>query len=187
MCEALVAVFDKYGDKKNRNKARFKFVLDKLGLEKIKELYNEEFSALEENIYAPIKIDKEEDPILSEYKPVDCDDDPEFQLWQNRNIETQKQEGFHNVQIKLILGDFSILQAKSLANMAENFAGSKLVATVNQNLMIPWVKENAFGNLFTELKKINLHKAGTEEIRDITCCPGSETCNLGIKIGRAHV
>ena len=187
MCEALVAVFDKYGDKKNRNKARFKFVLDKLGLEKIKELYNEEFTALEKNTYTPIKIDKEEDPLLSEYKPIDCDDDPEFQLWKNRNIETQKQEGFHNVQIKLILGDFSILQAKSLANMAENFAGSKLVATVNQNLMIPWVKENAFGNLFTELKKINLHKAGTEEIRDITCCPGSETCNLGITASRGLV
>ncbi|MDG1928722.1 MAG: nitrite/sulfite reductase, partial [Nitrospinaceae bacterium] len=187
MCEALVAVFDKYGDKKNRNKARFKFVLDKLGLEKIKELYNEEFTALEKNTYAPIKIDKEEDPLQSEYKPIDCDGDPEFQLWKNRNIETQKQDGFHNVQIKLILGDFSILQAKSLANMAENFAGSKLVATVNQNLMIPWVKENAFGNLFTELKKINLHKAGTEEIRDITCCPGSETCNLGITASRGLV
>ena len=71
--------------------------------------------------------------------------------------------------------------------MAENFAGGKLVATVNQNLMIPWVKENAFGNLFTELKKINLHKAGTEEIRDITCCPGSETCNLGITASRGLV
>ena len=187
MCEALVAVFDKYGDKKNRNKARFKFVLDKLGLEKIKELYNEEFTALEKNTYAPIKIDKEEDPLLSEYQPIDCDGDPEFQLWKNRNIETQKQDGFHNVQIKLILGDFSIPQARSLANMAEKFAGSKLVATVNQNLMIPWVKENAFGNLFTELKKINLHKAGTEEIRDITCCPGSETCNLGITASRGLV
>ena len=131
--------------------------------------------------------DKEEDPLLSEYQPVDCDDDPEFQLWKSRNIETQKQEGFHNVQIKLILGDFSILQARSLAKIAEDFAGGKLVATVNQNLMIPWVKENAFGNLFTELKKINLHKAGTEEIRDITCCPGSETCNLGITASRGLV
>ena len=187
MCEALVAVFDKYGDKKNRNKARFKFVLDKLGLEKIKELYNEEFAALEKNTYAPIQIDEEEDPLLPEYQSVDCDNDPEFQLWKSRNIDAQKQKGFHNVQIKLVLGDFSILQARALANIAENFAGGKLVATVNQNLMIPWVKENAFGNLFTELKKIDLHKAGTEEIRDITCCPGSETCNLGITASRGLV
>ncbi len=187
MCEALVAVFDKYGDKKNRNKARFKFVLDKLGLEKIKELYDEEFAALAGNKYAPIELEDDETPHPPEYQSADCDSDPEFQLWKSRNIEVQKQEGFHNIQIKLILGDFTIPQAKALADMAENFAGSKLVATVNQNLMIPWVKEDAFGNLFSELKKIGLHKAGTEEIRDITCCPGSETCNLGITASRGLV
>ncbi|MZH15344.1 MAG: sulfite reductase [Nitrospinae bacterium] len=187
MCEALVAVFDKHGDKKNRNKARFKFVLDKLGLEKVKELYDHEFAALEGRDFDPIKTEEEAIPDKPEYQPVDCSSDPEFQLWKSRNIEAQKQDGFHNVQIKLILGDFSIPQARALADMAENFAGSKMVATVNQNLMIPWVREDAFGNLFTELKKIGLHKAGTEEIRDITCCPGSETCNLGITASRGLV
>ena len=187
MCEALVAVFDKYGDKKNRNKARFKFVLDKLGLKKIKELYDEEFAALKDKTYESIQIDEEGIPKLHEYQTTDCSADPEFQLWKSRNIEIQKQDGFHNVQIKLILGDFSIPQARALADMAENFAGAKLVATVNQNLMIPWVKEDAFGNLFNELKKIGLHKAGTEQIRDITCCPGSETCNLGITASRGLV
>ena len=136
MCEALVAVFDKYGDKKNRNKARFKFVLDKLGLEKIKELYDEEFTALKDKTYAPIQINEEEIPDLHEYQAADCSADPEFQLWKSRNIETQKQDGFHNVQIKLILGDFSIPQARTLADMAENFAGAKLVATVNQLSLI---------------------------------------------------
>ncbi|MEK9629863.1 MAG: sulfurtransferase TusA family protein [Nitrospinota bacterium] len=187
MCEALVAVFDKHGDKKNRNKARFKFVLEKLGLEKVKELYDEEFAALEGNTFAPINTDEEDNPSIPEFKPVDCGDDPEFQLWKNRNIEVQKQSEFHNVQIKLILGDFTIPQARALADIAENFAGGKMVATVNQNLMIPWVQEQAFGNLYTELKKIGLHKAGTEEIRDITCCPGSETCNLGITASRGLV
>ncbi|MBM15404.1 MAG: sulfite reductase [Nitrospina sp.] len=187
MCEALVAVFDKYGDKKNRNKARFKFVLDKLGLKKIKELYDEEFSALENKAYAPIQIEQEKVPNMPEYKSADCNADPEFQLWKSRNVESQKQAGFHNIQVKLILGDFSIPQARALADISKNFAGAKLVATVNQNLMIPWVKEDAFGNIFNELKKIGLHKAGTEEIRDITCCPGSETCNLGITASRGLV
>ena len=53
--------------------------------------------------------------------------------------------------------------------------------------MIPWVREDAFGAVYGELKKIGLHKAGTEEIRDITCCPGSETCNLGITHSRGLV
>lgn len=187
MCEAIVAVFDKYGDKRNRNKARLKFVVDKLGLEKIKELYEEEFAALNVKTYPSIQTDVEEALVSPEYQSVDCDADLEFQLWKNRNIEVQKQDGFHNIQVKLILGDLTIPQARGLADMAEKFAGGKLVATVNQNLMIPWVKEDAFGNLFSELKKIGLHKAGTEEIRDITCCPGSETCNLGITASRGLV
>jgi len=68
--------------------------------------------------------------------------------------------------------------------MAEKYAGAMILCTVNQNLMIPWVREGAFGAIYAELKKIGLNKAGTEEIRDITCCPGSETCNLGITASR---
>ncbi len=87
----------------------------------------------------------------------------------------------------MILGDFDVSQAKTLAAIAEKFAGNTIVCTVNQNVMIPWVKDDAFGAVYSELKKIGLHKAGTEEIRDITCCPGSETCNLGITASRGLV
>jgi sulfite reductase (ferredoxin) len=188
MCEAIVSVFDKYGDKRNRNKARLKFVVDKLGMDKIKELYEEEYVALNSKTYPAIELPEDAIPQIREYQPnTQCDSDPEFLLWKGRNIEVQKQEGFHNIQIKLILGDFDVSQAKTLATIAEKFAGNTIVCTVNQNVMIPWVKEDAFGAVYSELKKIGLHKAGTEEIRDITCCPGSETCNLGITASRGLV
>jgi sulfite reductase (ferredoxin) len=188
MCEAIVSVFDKYGDKRNRNKARLKFVVDKLGMEKIKELYEEEYALLNSKTYPAIDISDKGNPVTPEYQPnSEHDSDPEFVLWKSRNIEVQKQAGLHNVQIKLILGDFNVTQAKALAKIAENYAGGILLCTVNQNMMIPWVKEDAFGAVFAELKKIGLHKAGTEEIRDITCCPGSETCNLGITASRGLV
>lgn len=188
MCEAIVSVFDKYGDKRNRNKARLKFVVDKLGMDKIKELYEEEYAALNDKSYPAIDISDDGNPVIPDYQPnTQHDSDPDFMLWKGRNIEAQKQAGFNNVQIKLILGDFNISQAKALANIAEQYAGGIIVCTVNQNVMIPWVKEDAFGAIFAELKKIGLHKAGTEEIRDITCCPGSETCNLGITASRGLV
>jgi sulfite reductase (ferredoxin) len=188
MCEAIVSVFDKYGDKRNRNKARLKFVVDKLGMDKIKELYEEEYAALNSKAYPAIEIPEEGNPVTPDYQPNnEHDSDAEFILWKNRNIEGQKQAGLHNVQVKLILGDFDVAQAKTLAKIAENYAGGILLCTVNQNVMIPWVKEDAFGAVFAELKKIGLHKAGTEEIRDITCCPGSETCNLGITASRGLV
>jgi len=188
MCEAIVTIFDKYGDKRNRNKARLKFVVDKLGLDKIKELYEEEYAALGTKTYPAIELFAEGNPEVGGYQPNNQhDSDPEFTLWKNRNIEAQKQEGFNNVQIKLNLGDFTVPQAKALADIAAKYAGNVLLCTVNQNLMIPWVKEDAFGAVFAELKNIGLHKAGTEEIRDITCCPGSETCNLGITASRGLV
>ena len=185
MCEAMVSVFDKYGDKRNRNKARLKFVVDKLGIDKVKELYEEEYAALNGKTYPTINLTEISVPKIPKYEiNNNYNSDPDFTLWKSRNIEKQKQSGFHNVQIKLILGDFNVSQAKALANIAEKYAGAMILCTVNQNLMIPWVRENAFGSIYAELKKIGLNKAGTEEIRDITCCPGSETCNLGITASR---
>ncbi|MCH8156665.1 MAG: sulfurtransferase TusA family protein [Nitrospinae bacterium] len=188
MCEAIVQVFDKYGDKKNRNKARFKYVLDKLGLEKIKELYEEEYAALEGKDFPPIEVPEETIPSIVQYEVnSEFDTDSEFKTWKNRNISEQRQDGFFNVQIKLLLGDATSDRARSLAKIASDYAGGVIVNTVNQNMMIPWVKEDALGAVYGELKKIGLHKAGIEEIRDITCCPGSETCNLGITASRGLV
>lgn len=188
MCEAIVQVFNKYGDRRNRNKARLKFVIDKLGMDKVKELYEEEYAALEGKEYDPIEVPEESIPAIARYAPVnEFDTDTEFLTWKTRNTCEQKQTGFYNVQIKLILGDLNVDQAKAISRIASTFAGGTIINTVNQNLMIPWVREDAFGGVYGELKKIGLHKAGTEEIRDITCCPGSETCNLGITHSRGLV
>lgn len=188
LCEAMVSVFDKYGDKRNRNKARLKFVVDKLGMDKIKEHYNEEYAALDGKTYPAIDPTGDSAPETPAYQENNkFDSDPEFALWKARNIEAQKQSGFNNVQVKLNLGDFNVSEAKALASIAAKYAGSMILCTVNQNVMIPWVKEDAFGAIYAELKSIGLHKAGTEEIRDITCCPGSETCNLGITASRGLV
>jgi len=188
LCEAVVSVFDKYGDKINRNKARLKFVLDKLGTEKTRELFEEEYAALEGKQYDPIDVPEESIPeIPASPRNEEFDGDPEFLAWKTRNTLAQKQSGFFNVQIKLLLGDFDVPQARAISKIAETYAGGKIVCTVNQNLMIPWVREETFGAIYGELKKIGLHKAGTEEIRDITCCPGSETCNLGITASRGLV
>ncbi|MFQ5716017.1 MAG: sulfurtransferase TusA family protein, partial [Nitrospinales bacterium] len=186
LCEAILQVFSKHGDKKNRNKARFKFVIDKLGLEKVKALYEREYDTLAEKSYTAIEApDETPAPSIPQYAPNhEFDSDPEYLNWTSRNICPQKQAGFYNIQIKLHLGDLTVSQAKGISRIASRYAAGNITTTVNQNLMIPWVREDAFGGVFAELKEIGLHKAGTEELRDITCCPGSETCNLGITASR---
>jgi len=185
LCESVVAVFDKHGDKKNRNKARLKYVLDRLGSEKVNELVEEEFKKREGQKYPKIEIPDPSIPSIPAFASTsEFDNDPEFKSWAARNTLEQKQKGFFNVQIKLALGDMGSDQARAISSASSQFAAGKIVMTVNQNVMIPWVKKEAFANIFGELKKIGLHKAGTEEISDITCCPGSETCNLGITASR---
>ncbi|MFQ5443798.1 MAG: nitrite/sulfite reductase, partial [Nitrospinales bacterium] len=188
MCEAIIRLFDKHGDKKNRNKARLKFVFDKLGVEKVKEIYEEEFAALSGKKFPDIDVPAESIPAIPEFSPnTGFDSDKAFLNWKSRNACLQKQDGFYNVQIKLLLGDINNTQAKALSRIASTYAGGIIMTTVNQNLMIPWVKEDAFGVVYAELKKAGLEKAGTEELKDITCCPGSETCNLGITASRGLV
>ncbi len=188
LCEAVVRVFDSHGDKKNRNKARFKFVVDKYGIEKTNELIEEEFKALEGKSFPAIEVPEEVQPAIAPFSPnPEFDGDADFQNWVARNTHAQRQDGFFNVHIKLQLGDITAEQAKVVSRIARECAAGQLVNTVHQNIMIPWVKKEAFGNVYMELKSIGLHKAGTEELKDMTCCPGSETCNLGITHSRGMI
>tara|TARA_B100000686_G_scaffold353297_1_gene458334 strand:+ start:848 stop:3220 length:2373 start_codon:yes stop_codon:yes gene_type:complete len=185
LAEAVVRVFDKHGDKKNRNKARFKFVFDKLGPDKVREIYEQEFAALANIEYPSVEIPEKFVPTTSNYQPnSNFVNDPEFQNWKTRNIHAQKQDGYFNIHIKLHLGDLESDRARAIAKVASDFSVGLIRTTVNQNIMVPWVREDAMGNIYAELKKIGLHKAGTEQLKDITCCPGSETCNLGITASR---
>lgn len=187
-CEAIVQVFDQHGDKRNRNKARLKFVVDKYGIEKVRVLVQEEFEKLKGTEYPAIEIPEEAIPNIPKFSSNgDMESDNDFVQWKNRNAFEQRQSGFYNVHIKLQLGDLTSDEARALSKIASDYAAGILVCTVFQNLMIPWVKPEAFGPVFNALKKIGLHKAGTEELKDMTSCPGSETCNLGITHSRGLI
>jgi len=187
-CEAIVQVFDQHGDKRNRNKARFKFVVEKYGIEKVRALVQEEFEKLKGTQYPAIAIPEEDIPNIPKFSPNgDMESDNDFIQWKTRNAYEQRQSGFYNVHIKLQLGDLTSDQARALSKIASDFAAGILVCTVFQNIMIPWVKPEAFGPAYHALKKIGLHKAGTEELKDMTSCPGSETCNLGITHSRGLI
>ncbi len=187
-CEAIVRVFNQLGDKKNRNKARFKYVVEKHGIEKVNAFVQEEFKKLEGTQFPAIVIPEEATPNIPEFSTNgDMESDNDFVQWKTRNAYEQRQNGFYNVHIKLQLGDLTHDEARAISKIASDYAAGILVCTVFQNLMIPWVKPEAFGPIYSALKKIGLHKAGTEELKDMTSCPGSETCNLGITHSRGLI
>lgn len=180
--EAVLRVFDRYGERNRRMKARLKFLIDDVGLPAFLELVNEERRALKIQSY---KIDEDvlPDPNISEFIPLQTvviGDEFKFQRWLDTNVVEQKQEGFFGVYVKLPLGNMSSDLARSFADVVDAYASTELRITVNQGYLIRFARPEVLRSLFVALDKLGLAEPGFDSVADITACPGTESCNLAI-------
>ncbi|WP_162340889.1 HEPN domain-containing protein [Cyclobacterium salsum] len=180
--EGVVRVFDRHGERAKRMKARMKFLINKLGVEEFLALVAEEQTALQHQSY-PIDVSEFEaskslpDPALPEFT-VPADEN--YKRWKLTNVLPQKQPGYFAVGVKIHLGDFYTKEARQLAKLVKDFANDELRFTLRQNFLIRDVKEELLPFFYQELKKLGLSDYGYNSIGDITACPGTDTCNLGI-------
>lgn len=181
LMEGVIRVFDRYGERNNRNKARMKFLIKDIGIDGFKELLKEEQKAVP---YESYPIDAEAYPKVmvaqTEIPNVEIKDENAFKKWKTINLVPQKQEGYVAIGIKVLLGDFYTNEARLLADLIENYAAGELRLTLRQNILIPYVKKELLPFFYTELKKLGLVELGYNTAVDITACPGTDTCNLGI-------
>ena len=182
LMDGVVRVFDRYGERKSRAKARLKFLLKDIGLDGFKQLLEEEQKAvpfvsypIDEKAYPAVVI--AETPLNS--KPV-IEDEEAYNLWKSTNIVPQKQKGYVAIGIKVLLGDFYTDKARLLADLVETYAAGEIRLSLRQNILIPYVKEALLPLFYTELKELGFTEAGYNKALDITACPGTDTCNLGI-------
>lgn len=181
LMDGVIRVFDRYGERKSRAKARMKFLLKDLGLEGFKKLLVEEHKAISHTIvpidalsYPKIKV---VNTIIPEAK---ISNEEKFRQWKLTNIIPQKQGGFVAIGIKVLLGDFYTDRARLLADLVENYAAGELRLSLRQNILIPYVKKERIPFFYSELEKLGFVEAGYNKALDITACPGTDTCNLGI-------
>ncbi|UII76860.1 HEPN domain-containing protein [Flagellimonas sp. HMM57] len=181
LMESVIRVFDRYGERKSRAKARMKFLLKDLGLDGFKELLEKEQLAVPHQSY-PIDFEKYPKPVVAQTKVplVEIENQEEFEQWKSTNLIPQKQEGYVAIGIKVLLGDFYTTDARKLADLVQNFAAGEIRLSLRQNILIPYVKEESVPFFYTELKKLGFVEAGYNKALDITACPGTDTCNLGI-------
>ena len=181
LMEGVVRVFDRYGERKSRAKARLKFLLKDIGLEAFKELLTQELKAVPMQTMA---IDADAFPAYKVAEvtapEVKIADQKAFDAWKTTNIIPQKQEGYVAIGVKILLGDFYIDRARKLADLVEKYAANEVRFSLRQNFIIPFVKEDLVPFFYTELEKLGFVEAGYEKAIDITACPGTDTCNLGI-------
>jgi len=178
--ESIIRIFDRYGERAKRNKARFKYLIQDFGRDKILELAEQERKAIKVKEY---KINRDVvAPVLpSAPAPVvEITDAAKYQQWLKSNIYPQKQEGFVSVGVRIQNGDIKTPIARKLVEIVRVAAADDIRLTNTQGLMLRFVKEGDLPYLFEKLNELGLAQPGFESVVDITSCPGTDTCNLGI-------
>jgi len=180
--ESVLRVFDRYGERNNRNKARLKYLVQKLGLEEVLRLVAEERTANKVKSYL-INRNAVPQPPLPEkqaYPEVEILNETHYKHWLATNVVAQKQEGFYGVYIKVQVGDIKTDQARAFVEAIRGHVADEIRITQNQGLLLKFVRKEALPTLYQNLNKIGFTTAGFDSLADITTCPGTDTCNLGI-------
>jgi sulfite reductase (ferredoxin) len=106
--------------------------------------------------------------------------DPQFQAWAHDSVIAHQLPGFRGVHVRIKLGDLTAQRARGLAELAREFSSDQLRISIEQNIYLPWVREEALPDLYAGLAELSLAERGAGTIADVTTCPGSDTCRLGI-------
>lgn len=179
--EAVLRVFDRNGERNNRNKARLKFLVNKIGIDELLKLVNEETIA---NKFETFKIDVNTQPIpfipQSKTEIVEISNQLAYQQWLDTNVFEQKQKGYFGVYVKVQTGDISTRKTREMVAAIKDLVADEIRITINQGLLFKYVSQQNLPHLFLALDSLGMANPGFDSVSDVTTCPGTDTCNLGI-------
>ncbi|MCB0880766.1 MAG: nitrite/sulfite reductase [Thermoleophilia bacterium] len=189
VAQAVGRVFGRLGEKKNRNRARIKFLITKLGVDEFRGLVDAERAILPHDdrwtSFLPGAEAWADNP-----RKAPAPRDPSAELpegyaeWARTNVQAQRQAGYSVATVALPLGDLTSEQARGLSDIARLHVGDNIRTTVEQNVVLRYVPDAELPALYQALAGIGLASAGAGTILDITACPGTDTCKLGISSSR---
>ena len=185
--EASIRVFDRHGERNSRAKARIKYLIGKIGIEEFIHLTNEERKAVQYNHSEDFKLFDQQaefntplDSLKTKEEVLATISDDKFKEWVKTNVVEQKQTGYFAAFVKVLIGNFNTTQARQLADIVSKYAADDIRFTIDQSLLLKFIKAEDLENLYHELKEIGLAASGFNSVADVTACPGTDTCNLGI-------
>ena len=172
--------FNNHGNRKNKHKARIRYIFYKEGVEKTRELFFNYFNEIKEKenvVYAPGKL-------AFEYKTPSFAatnvDTAEFELWKKQHVSAQKQSGLFSTVISFVNGNTDSETLLKIAGFTSEFGNDVLRFTARQQLQVRNIPENYLGNLYILLKDLNVNTELPVIINNIVSCTGADTCRLGI-------
>lgn len=187
MTEALVRLQHRSGERKNRKRARMKYLFQKLGQEKFIAELDAIYETVERQHGDAVRAEQAE--IVDGYHalqpkhagaPLPQTDDAAFAHWLRTNTFPQKQEGYFLATVQLPLGDLSGAQLRVLADIVEEHGAGEARLANDQNIVLCWIPGDRLEAVYRRLCEIRLGDADAFHISDVTSCPGADYCNLAM-------
>jgi sulfite reductase beta subunit-like hemoprotein len=185
VAEATVRLFHAMGNRENKHRARLKYVLRKLGEPDFRAAYQAKLDEVAAEALAELR--EAPQPATTPAAAV-IDDGPRadgYLAWKASATFAQRQEGYASVYVRLPLGDVTSNQLRELGKIATQFGDGTVRLSIDQNLLIPWVDTKSLPSLYKALVALDLAQLDRKTARDVTSCPGAETCNLAVTKSRA--
>ena len=193
--EATLRVYNRYGRRDNKYKARIKILVTETGIDEFKKMVDAEYETLEP---LDIAVSSEEVARITSYfsgpnfqELPSHDDgykakllsDNAFALWAENNLAEHKVPGYAIVNISLkpldlAPGDITSDQMRSVADLADKYSFGEIRTTHQQNILLPHVRKSDLYALYKALADVKLHADNIGLITDIICCPGMDFCAL---------
>jgi sulfite reductase beta subunit-like hemoprotein len=188
VCEAVFRIFDRQEWlRANRARARIKMFVDKYGIDELRRQVEEELQGdwVAERDFAvdALSFDHDEEaeaPAAPRVVSSPNGDRSEFDRFASANVQPQRQAGFSTVEVKVERGDLDPRQLRGLAGIMRDFAGGYARTTVQQNVVLRWVRDEALYDVWLALSELGLGEPGPRSITDVVSCPGTDSCKLGI-------
>jgi sulfite reductase (NADPH) hemoprotein beta-component len=188
--EACLRVYNRYGRRDNKYKARIKILVHELGTEEyIRQVEGEFALLLAQNIEPPIaELERIrtyfEDPAFDAGASDDLDrSDPDFAVWSDRNTHPHRQPGYVSAVISLkpvggIPGDATADQMRLMAELAEQYSFDECRVTHTQNIVLPHIRKADLYAVWQKLESAGLGTPNLDQVGDIIACPGLDYCSL---------
>ena len=188
--EACLRVYNRFGRRDNKYKARIKILVHEIGAAEYTRLVEAEFAHLLTQGIEPPRAELARisenfvDMAFEVGAPGDVDrSNPDFALWLDRNTHAHKAPGYAIVTISLkpvggIPGDASADQIRLMADLARGYSFDELRVTHAQNIVLPHVRKADLHALWTALDGAGLSTPNLDTIGDIIACPGLDYCSL---------
>ncbi|MCF8473736.1 MAG: nitrite/sulfite reductase [Emcibacter sp.] len=194
--EAIMRVYNQFGRRDNKYKARIKILVHELKLEEFTRRVEDEFTAICEEGAVPLDqaeiervsahfVDPNYENLSGESENLDHNlrDNKDFSLWYKYNVESHKKSGYAIVNLSLKKkgvppGDITDVQMLLVADLADHYSFGEVRATHEQNLVLADVKKDDLFALWKAVRDLGFGEPNIGTLQDIICCPGLDFCTL---------